>query len=79
MLITRCRQLPDGEELVWAEDGSFREDGLDPRSSDPRECSINRRGLALSQTSGRRTVRPASDSRPSSSIVGRVKLTVEWR
>jgi hypothetical protein len=78
MLITRCRQLPDGEELVWAEDGSFLEDELDPRGSDPRECAINRRGLALSQTSGPRPARPAA-RRPSSSVVGRVKLVVEWR
>jgi hypothetical protein len=79
MLITRCRQLPDGEELVWAEDASFLEDGLDPRASDPRECAINRRGLALSQTSGRRQARPAYDGRPASSLVGRVKVKVEWR
>jgi hypothetical protein len=73
MLITRCRQLPDGEELVWAEDSAF-EDGLDPRDS-----AINRRGLALSQTSVRRPARPASDLRPAASMVGRVKVKVEWR
>jgi hypothetical protein len=73
MLITRCRQLPDGEELVWAEEGAF-EDGLDPRDS-----AISRRGLALSQTSVRRPARPASDPRPAASMVGRVKLKVQWR
>jgi hypothetical protein len=73
MLITRCRQLPDGEELVWAEETSTFQDGCDPR-----ESAITRRGLALSQTSVRR-LRSSSPPVPQSSVVGRLKLKVEWR
>jgi hypothetical protein len=74
MLITRCRQLPDGEELVWAEDYSPLQDGLDPR-----ESAITRRGLALSQTSVRRSRSTDSPSVPRPSVVARMKLKVEWR
>jgi hypothetical protein len=75
MLITRCRQLPDGEELVWAEDGSLYQDGLDPR-----ESAITRRGLALSQTSVRRTrATPTPPSVPPADVVERLKLKVQWR
>jgi hypothetical protein len=46
MLITRSRQLPDGEELVWAETVDTPEDLLDPR-----ESACLRRGQALADES----------------------------
>lgn len=44
MLITRSRQLPDGEELVWSETIDTPEEILDPR-----ESAWLRRNLALAE------------------------------
>ena len=44
MHTTVCRQLSDGEELVWAE-LEEAPDGV--READPRESASTRRGCAL--------------------------------
>ena len=74
MLITRCRQLPDGEELVWAEETTTAQDGFDPR-----ESALTRRGIALSQRIVRREPRPSVDTARSAPVVTRVKFKVEWQ
>ena len=69
MLMTRCRQLPDGEELVWDEESTPTVDGFDPR-----EKALRRRGQALAQWGVRRTS-PSSDRSP---VVARLKVRGEW-
>jgi hypothetical protein len=70
MLITRSRQLPDGEELVWDEETTGSPDRFDPR-----EKALARRGQALSQWGVRRTALPAD--RPL--VVGRIKVKADWQ
>jgi hypothetical protein len=62
MLVTRTRQLPDGEELVWDEESTPAPDRFDPR-----EKALFRRGQALTQWTLRRT--PSADK---SRVVARV-------
>ena len=70
MLMTRCRQLPDGEELVWDEESTPTVDGFDPR-----EKALVRRGQALAQWVVRKGT-PSSERAP---VVARVKAKAEWR
>jgi hypothetical protein len=72
MLITRCRQLPDGEELVWAEETTASHDN----SFDPRESALARRGLAMTQRIIRTEPRQSSDHPPSTSLAVRPKVEV---
>jgi hypothetical protein len=70
MLITRCRQLPDGEELVWDEESAVSSHGFDPR-----EGALARRGQAMAQWGAPRSA-PRSDRHP---LVAKVEVKVEWR
>ncbi len=70
MLVTRSRQLPDGEELVWDEDSAATSDRFDPR-----EKALFRRGQAMAQWGVQRTS-PSSDKSP---VVARVKVKADWR
>ncbi|HEY7514489.1 MAG TPA: hypothetical protein VIC87_08425 [Vicinamibacteria bacterium] len=70
MLITRCRQLPDGEELVWDEESTVSSHGFDPR-----EGALARRGQAMAQWGAPRSA-PRSDRHP---LVAKVEVKVEWR